>query len=107
MIRQYDARRLAEVCWGRPSSDAPLTAATCGREPPLETPKLFGRLGTDEGPDDNIYSAGEFGVLFAMLSSRIFVVVATNARLPRASQLSDEKPAWLCIITMHISKSRV
>jgi hypothetical protein len=43
--RRYDARRLAEVCWGRPSSDAPLTAATCGQEPPLETPKLFGRLG--------------------------------------------------------------
>ena len=65
--RRYDARRLAEVCWGRPSSDAPLTAATCGREPPLETPKLFGRLRKDEGPDDDVYSAGEFGVLFAIL----------------------------------------
>ena len=70
-------------------------------------PELFGQLGMVWGADDDIYSAGEVGVLFAMVIQPGFVVVATNPRLPRASQLSDEKPAWLCIITTHILKGRV
>ena len=65
--RQDHARRLAKVCWGRPSWDAPLTAATCGQEPLLVIPELFGQLGMVWGADDDIYLAGEVGVLFAMV----------------------------------------